>query len=232
MTDALPFDPCAPVYLSAEDRVSCPDWPGVLRWVSDGWRLAISSKCDKFLLQEFCTTVDGETFWNGQGRGRRSLVQLVSDFGDKVDGLALACDGIADDPAQAFPAFVAARGDLLECFEANRVCRHDYARVILQDGNLRLAVDPSGQFYRLQWCYQDEMKAHYSSGFQPYWKSICISPAIADVMHFIGSRVYNTDSHLRFSDIRYDPCPTLFRALDDVPPLAALGVWPALPVIP
>jgi hypothetical protein len=230
MTDALPFDPFAAVSLTAADRVSAPDFPGVLVRISADWRLAISSKCDKFLLQERCTSSDGETFWNGQGRGRRSLVQLVADFGDKVDGLALACDGIADDPAQAFPAFVAARNDLLECFEANRVCRHDYQRVILQDGNLRLAVDPSGEFYRLQWCYQDEMRAQYSNGFKPYWKSICISPSISDISRYIGSMVYTTDG--RFSDMPFEPCPTLFRALDDVPPLAALGDWPSLPVIP
>jgi hypothetical protein len=230
MTDVFAFDACAAVSVTAADRVTASDFPGVLVRISADWRLAISMKCDKFLLQERCTSSDGETFWNGQGRGRRSLVQLVSDFGDKVDGLALACDGIADDPAQAFPAFVAARNDLLECFEANRVCRHDYARVILQDGNLRLAVDPSGQFYRLQWCYQDEMFAERDNGFKPYWKSVCISPSIHRVRHFVGGMVYNTDG--RFSQDSADPCITLFFALDDLPPLAALGDWPALPVIP
>jgi hypothetical protein len=230
MTDPLPFDPFAAVSLTAADRVSSPDFPGVLRWISADWRLVISMKCDKFILQERCKTSDGATVWIGQGRGRRSLVQLVSDFGDKLDGLALACDGIPDDPSQAFPAFAAALADLLDCFEAHRVCRHDYGRVILQDGNLRLAVDASGDFYRLQWCYIADMHAQYKRDFKPYWKSICISPSLDKIRQYIDVRCFDTNT--KFSDVASQPCPTLYASLKDLPPLAALGVWPSLPAIP
>lgn len=220
MSEPLP----SVVALSGLDRVTSPDFPGVVRKIGSVWRVSVSMDCDKYLLQSRAATndPDQEFVWMGRGRGFKTLsLMLASKHALECDGLAQACVGLPEDPLQAFPAFLSARLDLLAGFRLHDWSSADYGFVLFQDQNLRLVVDPIGESYRLQWVPIADMRA----GPCHNWKVIRTAAAISEIEDHL-SYVYDTD------DWDAQPCPDLYAFCRSLPPLAADGDWPSLPARP
>ena len=221
MTDFL-SDDVADVVVRASDRITASDYPAVLASIGDDLRLVLNLDCDRYILQDRRSASDGETIWMSSRRGCKSLSDLLAKFSPSVLGLAVACDGLPDDPSEAFPAFSSARRELLAGFDANRWALDDYGRVMVRDGNMRLVVEPSGLLYRLQRINRDDFLFNKS----PDWITCFISRDTKAILAFIEVRVQNTQNW------SLPPCPDLVRGICRLPHLASDGVWPVLPPRP
>lgn len=94
-------DPVKPLARSV--RMSDPDYPGVVRRVGSGWRLVVSLDGRRYRLQPLAVVGNGEVWPSPPALVASSLSELVSKCAASVEGLAQACEGLPDDPAQANP---------------------------------------------------------------------------------------------------------------------------------
>lgn len=87
------------------------DYPGVLRCFGSELRLVVSPDGRRYRLQPLA---GDRVSWASPGAlGAARLLTLLAKFAAQVDGLALACEGLPDDPTQALPDLVAARAALV-----------------------------------------------------------------------------------------------------------------------
>jgi len=94
-------DPVKPLARSV--RMSDPDYPGVVRYVGSGWRLVVSLDGRRYRLQPRAVVGSGEVWPSPPALVAFSLSELVGKCAASVEGLAQACEGLPDDPAQANP---------------------------------------------------------------------------------------------------------------------------------
>jgi hypothetical protein len=170
-------------------------------------------------------TDEGERWVSRDGRGLADLAALVRKHGSAVPGLADACAALPDDPSVAVPAVVEAREDLVGRFRANDWRRDDYPRVIRQDTQIRLVVEPSGERYRLQWVHYDD----WLFGGCNLWRTVCMSDRLQVLRDYIGDRVHSPgegESGKGGVRARAD------RLMADLPEFAREGLWPELPARP
>lgn len=96
----------------ARERVelmSDSDYPGVLRQVSDGWRLVVSPDGRRYRLQALVQVAYRDEWASLVHLQGMTLAVLLQRAGDEVEGLASACEGLPENPALAAPEFVAKR---------------------------------------------------------------------------------------------------------------------------
>lgn len=209
--------------LDATARQTDPDWPGVVVYLSEVERVALSSDASRFLLQRIAETDDGPRWMSPRGPKTATLSAFVAHHGPKVPGLAESLDGVPERPEDAAPDFYARWSAMKDAFNATDWRRDDYARVICHDGNMRLVVDPEGVTYRVQWQPRD---AYFSEGPFNSWHTQFIGPDTDKLRSLIHQRVYDTD------DWDAPACQGIIRALDEAPRLARDGAWPILPERP
>lgn len=208
-------------------RMSDDDYSGALLLVGQGVRLVVNPAGTRYALQR-SGVLDGQTVWAGTSYA--TLSKLVLNQAAECEGLAVACEGLPDAPADALPDLQKMRQDVLDGFTATDWRRDDYPRMIHQDGNLRLVVDPSGSVYRLQWVAPTDL---VSGRALSKWQTIKSSAYSADLLDHILERVYSVDDPF---EAQFDPdrskghiASALQAALESAPPMARDGQWPNLP---
>lgn len=217
-----------PLPLSASVRMSDDDFPGVLCSLGDRVRLVVNASGSRYRVQFLCDGPDGALWTSPPHACASKLTALRDKLGADFPRLVQACDVWPDAPADCLPDLRSRRLALLGVFEARDVKREDYSRVVRRDGNLRIAVDPDGVRYRLQWI----SFADYEADACDHWHTQFMALAVTDLRQFIHSRVYDPDN-----GGWWNPDVSFKSALSDrlcsgLPEYCRDGRWPALPVIP
>lgn len=215
--------------LPAWARMTDADYPGVVAYLSQEWRLVVSWNGKRYALQQLGQT-DAGPLWVPAGGGRTpgTLAGIVAKFGGRVPGLAAVCESLPDQPAQAAPLFVARSDARQAAFEARDVRRAAYARVVSRDGQMRLSVDPDGLLYLLQWVPKDEQDWHGAS-----WVLLASSPTLAGLWAFVAEKVFEPVGPGPLNRRRGDDLADRWAALcDGLPERADAGVWPFVPPVP
>lgn len=215
-------DPIAPLPASA--RMGDAAWPGVIAQLGPDWRLCVSSDGKRYVLQQLAQTDAGPLWVAAGGKSPATLGRIVAKYAAQVEGLAALCESLPDDPAQAAPAFVGAVY-LREVVHALRdVRRSTYGRVVAQDGQIRLAVDPDGQFYLIQWVPQADLDLSY-----PVWQVLHSAETLSDVRAFMLGTVFQPEGSGRRNRRRGDDLsPRVEAFLSGLPERADGAVWPVL----
>lgn len=195
------------------------DWPGVIARLPGDWRLIRDRDGKRYHVQRRADAPEGEV-WVAPAKHKAKTRAALLSMCPHIEGLAEACEGLPEDPAEALPAYQAALDDCSERFARNDWRREDYGRVIVRDGNLRLVVEPSGETYRLQW---HSTKIH---GPCDHWRTIKIADRLSSIREKVEAEVFAIEGE----DV--PPCLDLVRAMDDLPEVAADGSWPKLPKRP
>ena len=211
--------------LAASARMSDPDWPGVVCQLAPDWRLVVTSDGKRYALQQLGQT-DAGPVWMPAGGGRSpgTLARIVAKFGGRVAGLAALCESLPDDPAQALPGFVWSVAMREVVHKLRDVRRGDYGRVVAHDGQLRLAVDPDGLRYLLQWVPKADLDLDW-----PVWQVLLSAATLSDVRAFMLDNVFQPEGS-GFAGRRRgdDLLPRVDAFLSGLPERADAGVWPAL----
>lgn len=223
MTDAT-------VPLSASARMSDPDWPGVVGQLGPDWRLVVSSDGKRYTLQQRVPTDAGPRWVSAGGKSPATLARIRAKYAPTVKGLAALCDALPVDPAAAAPLVVAAIRAKDAVFEARDIARNDYARVVARDGQIRLAVDPDGLRYVLQWVRLADARADLP-GLR--WRRLFDAPALSDVRGFVLDNVAGINGPGRAGLVCGDDLSPRWQALvAGLPERADAGVWPFVPPVP
>lgn len=223
MTDAI-----AP--LPASVRMSDADYPGVVGQLGPDWRLVVSSDGKRYTLQQRVSDDAGPRWVSAGGKSPATLARIRAKYGPTVKGLAALCDALPIDPAAAAPLLVAAIRAKDAVFEARDVARNDYARVVARDGQIRLAVDPDGLRYVLQWVKLADARADLP-GLR--WRRLFDAPALSDVRGFVLDKVAGLNGSGRAGVVRgYDLLPRWQALVAGLPERADAGVWPFIPPVP
>lgn len=208
-------------------RMSDDDYAGALLSLGQGVRLVVNPAGTRYALQR-SGVLDGQMVWAGASYA--TLSKLVLNQAAGCEGLAVACEGLPDAPCDALPELQQMRQDVLDGFAATDWRREDYPRMICQDGNLRLVVDPSGSVYRLQWVAPTDLGSGRAIN---NWATIKSSAYSADLLDHLLKRVYSVYDDF---DDQFDPdrskghiASALQATLESVPPMARDGQWPNLP---
>ena len=197
------------------------DWPGVISWLSDEWRLSVDLFGKRYHCQRAGLDSGGVERWVAPpGHKHRTRSALLAKCG-ALPNIGVACEGLPEDPSQALPGFRAAVESETERFHLNDWRREEYGRVIVRDGNMRLAVDAAGELYLLQWV---PTKVGASGKPCHGWSNLCKSATAQGLGDKLG-QVFDVNGSER-------PCPEIHRALEGAPRLAADGNWPVLPERP
>ena len=170
---------------SSSSRMSDDDYAGVLVHLGGGVRLSVNPAGNRYALQR-SALVEGVTVWAGTSYARLST--LISKQGGTVDGLAVACDGLPDDPALAAPDLQAARQSVLDAFQATDWRRDDYPLVLCVDGSLRLVIASDGSEYRLQWL---SIAEQYSDTPRNNWRTVKVSSIAPPLIGCVRNEVYD-----------------------------------------
>ena len=218
---------------SAHVRMSDADYAGVMAQVNETCRVVVNPAGTRYAVQ-IGSTLDGETVWAGQSYG--TLSKLLEKQAPQVQGLANACMGLPELPDAALPDLQDQRRELLDGFKGTDWRRDDYARVVEQDGNMRLVVSPCGTQYRLQWVSVEAFNT-IETLLALSWSTIRTSTSIAAIKRHFLEVVGSVHDEWRYtaSDEPVDKsqvAPALQAAFEQVPTLAEDGQWPALPARP
>lgn len=205
-------DDILPVVLLSSDRMSDPGWPGVLVRVGADRRVCVNAAGTRYAFQRSGASDFGER-WGGASYA--TLAALLRVNAKSCAGLSEACSRLPDSPALAMPDLQAAQADLSARFDATDFRHGDYARVICQDGNMRLIVEPDGLCYRIQWISAGQ----YVSGACDEWHTQRMSSFASELLAWFDVRVFCRD----YSEGL--PAPELRQALCSVPENASDGVW-------
>ena len=223
MTDAI-----AP--LSAAARMSDADYPGVVGQFGPQWRLVVSSDGKRYTLQQLASTDAGPRWLSVGGKSPSTLERICAKYAAQVDGLAAFCATLHPDPAAALSLFVEAVRARDAAFEARDVSRNDYARVLACDGQIRLAVDPDGLVYVLQWVRLADARAD-APGLR--WRRLFAAPTLSDVRRFVLDKVAGINGPGRAGLVRGDDLSPRWQAMvQGLPERADAGVWPFVPPVP
>ena len=221
MTDAI-----AP--LSAAARMSDADYPGVVGQFGPDWRLVASSDGKRYTLQQLASTDAGPRWVSAGGKSPSTLERICAKYAAQVDGLAALCATLHPDPAAALSLFVEAVRARDAAFEARDVCRADYARVAARDGQIRLAVDPDGLSYVLQWV---KFRDQDLPGVR--WKRLIAAPSLSPIGVYVLENVMGIDGPGSAGWVRGDDLLPRWQSLiEGLPERADAGVWPVLPPVP
>jgi len=214
--------------LNVAARMTDPDWPGVVCLVSDDVRLAVNAAGTRYALQRRRVTDDGFEVWPGVSFA--TLCKLVAKHGPLIEGLAVACEGLPDDPAFVSPDLQESRSLLLAQFAATDWRREDYGRVASRDGNLRVVVDPDATVYRVQRVDRHEFLA----GPCDNWRTIFISPYVETWRNWLFDMVFDTELGPKGFAVRDKSTVAALvdRLCDGLPPDVSDGLWPVLPPRP
>lgn len=206
------------------------DWPGVVGQLCPDWRLVVSSDGKRYTLQQRIVGADGERWASAGGKSPATLARIRAKYAPTVKGLAALCDALPIDPAEAAPSLVAAIRAKDAVFEARDIARNDYARVVARDGQIRLAVDPDGLLYVLQWVKLADARADAPD---LRWRRLFDAPALSDVRGFVLDKVAGLDGPGRAGLVRGDDLSPRWQALvAGLPERADAGVWPFIPPLP
>lgn len=223
MTDAI-----APLPASA--RMADADWPGVVGQLGPDFRLVVSSDGKRYTLQQRIFGADGERWASAGGKSPATLARIRAKYASTVKGLAALCDALPVDPAAAAPLLVAAIRAKDAVFEARDIARNDYARVVARDGQIRLAVDPDGLRYVLQWVRLADARAD-APGLR--WRRLFDAPALSDVRRFVLDNVAGINGPGHAGLVRGDDLSPRWQAMvQGLPERADAGVWPFVPPHP
>lgn len=218
------------VPLSASARMSDPDWPGVVGQLGPDWRLVVSSDGKRYTLQQRVPTDAGPRWVSAGSKSPATLARIRAKYAPTVKGLAALCDALPVDPAAAAPLVVAAIRAKDAVFEARDIARNDYARVVARDGQIRLAVDPDGLLYVLQWVRLADARADLP-GLR--WRRLFYAPTLSDVRGFVLDKVAGINGPGRAGLVRGDDLSPRWQALvAGLPERAGAGVWPFVPPVP
>lgn len=214
--------------LSAYVRMSDADYPGVMRRLSSDWRLSVSMDGRRYRLQRVAADVAGRPWVSPPHLSASSLSKLLRKGAALVDGLAQACEGLPDDPAQACPSLTASHNALLLAFQARDMRRADYARVVVRDLQLRLVVDPSGLTYCLQWVRNADRDFP-----NVRWRRIFGAAVLSDVRDYMLTNCVMPVGPGPWNLVRgVDLLPRIDVFLSGLPERADAGVWPFVPPVP
>lgn len=221
MTDAI-----AP--LSAAARMSDAGYPGVVGQFGPDWRLVVSSDGKRYTLQQLASTDAGPRWLSAGGKSPSTLETICAKYAAQVDGLAALCATLHPVPAAGLPQFVEAVRARDAAFEARDVCRADYVRVVARDGQIRLAVDPDGLSYILQWVKGADQ--HLPGAC---WKNLIEAPALSPIGVYVLEHVFGIVGPGFAGRVRGDDLLPRWQALiEGLPERADAGVWPVLPPVP
>lgn len=101
-------------------RMSDGDYPGVLRCFGSELRLVVSPDGGRYRLQPLAG--DGVSWASPGAWAAARLSTLLAKCGSLVEGLAVACEGLPDNPALALPDLVAARVALVAEIASDQAC--------------------------------------------------------------------------------------------------------------
>lgn len=218
------------VPLSASVRMSDADYPGVVGQLGSNWRLVVSSDGKRYTLQQRVPTDAGPRWVSAGGKSPATLARIRAKYGPMVKGLAALCDALPVDPTEAAPLLVAAIRAKDAAFEARDIARNDYARVVARDGQMRLAVDPDGRFYVLQWVKLADARADLP-GLR--WRRLFDAPRLSDVRGFVLDKVAGLNGPGRAGLVQGDDLTPRWQAMvQGLPERADAGVWPFVPPVP
>lgn len=130
--------------LDRATRMGDCDYPGALRSLGEGWRVAVSPDGRRYRLQPLISGPDGDCWGTPPSLVGLTLAALVSRGAGVVSGLAQACEGLPDDPALACPELTAQRQLLLAGLAADRekadAAKNERWRAFLRDQNEKRAA--------------------------------------------------------------------------------------------
>lgn len=135
--------------LDRATRMGECDYPGALRPVGEGWRVAVSPDGRRYRLQPLISGPDGDVWGSPPALVGLTLAALVARGAAVVSGLAQACEGLPDDPALACPELTAQRQVLLAGVAADRekadAAKNERRRAFLRDLNEKRAALSRGR---------------------------------------------------------------------------------------
>ena len=212
----------APLPLSA--RMSDADWPGVVCQLGPTGRLSVSSDGRRYVVQTLAQTDQGPLWLSAGGRQPATLRKLLAKFGGQVEGLAEACEGLPDDPAEGQPVFAARLQAQAEHLAATDWARDSYAGEVARDGSLRIVVTPDRSAYRLQWIAKRDI------GTGADWVTLRTASTLSEVWAFVREHVGSVIGPGRSGVLRGDAVEPRWRALvAGLPDSPAQAHVPALP---
>ena len=210
-----------PVALDPSARMSDDDWPGVLLYVSEGQRIAVNAKGNRYSLQASGAAPDGSRVWVGRSFARLSSLVAAAASPE----VAKAASGLPDDPAESRADLQAARSRLLAAFDATDWRRDEYPRAVWQHGNYRVIVTPCGSLYRGQWRHFVET----DQGRQQVgpWLNRWAAKTKTELARLMA---WNS---IGFDGADGLVAPDVFlKALDHLPENVTQGEWPDMPQRP
>ena len=162
------------------------------------------------------------------GKSPSTLERICAKYAAQVDRLAALCATLHPDPAAALSLFVEAVRARDAAFEARDVCRADYARVAARDGQIRLAVDPDGLSYVLQWV---KFRDQDLPGVR--WIKLFAAASLSPIWAYVLEHVTGIDGPGSAGWVRGDDLLPRWQSLiEGLPERADAGVWPVLPPVP
>ena len=188
-------------------RMGDADWPGVVCQLGSGWRLAVSSDGRRYVVQTLGQTDNGPMWFSAGGRQPATLPKLLAKFGPIVEGLAEACEGLPENPADALPIFAARLRAQQDHLAATYWARDSYAGEVARDGSLRLVVTPDRSAYRLQWIAKRDI------GTGADWATVCTADRLSEVWRFVRERVGSINGQGRVRVLRGDDVEPRWRAM-------------------
>lgn len=203
-------------------RMGHDEWPGVLLRFGDDWRLVVNSTGKRYSLQQRINAGGGSA-WDGPSYA--TLAKLLEKQSSAVEGLAQACSELPDRPARAMPDLTRAKAALTQVYEATDWRRHDYARVVRQDEQIRIAVCDRGQQYHFQWAIRED----FQSGVCNSWKSLFVTADLSALSEFVSDDLFDTLPHAHRRETWRGRGLAL---LDGLPDNCSQGAWSGLSVRP
>lgn len=214
--------------LAASVRASDDDYPGVVAQLGPDWRLAVSMNADRYSLHQRVQTDEGFAWVPAGGSSPKTLAKILAKYGERVEGLAAVCAGLPDDPAAAASLFAARRQVQLSDLERRDMFRADYARVVARQGQLRLAVDPDGLRYVLQWVRVADARRP-----DVRWRRVWDAPTLSEVWAFVRDNVAGLDGPGVAGRVRGDDLLPRWQAfVAGLPERADAGGWSFVPAMP
>lgn len=214
----------ATLTLRGHERMSDNDWPGVVARLSHGWRIAVSGNGSGYRLQQL-TVQDGKLIWWPVG-GRSLPAKLIAEWSHKVPGLAEAFASLPADPRETVSELIEANADLQERVDTSRVSSPRYCRVVSQSGQMRIAVDPTGYLYLVQWVASAE-----AGSDRAFWRTLIRLPSASAVERWLNNNAYDPDDGGWWSGDQTAIAHASASLVDGLAEWARDGVWQSLPSV-
>lgn len=203
-------------------------YAGVLFTFSANWRLIVNLKRSRFVVQELVRCPDRGLVWVS-GSYYATLSKLITTELSHCEELPDALLALPEFPKDALPALGQYYEKALLIGRQQDWRRDGYARALVTEGSLRLAVCPDGSIYRLQWKSILDLYAPQET----FWITQFKSATASAVRQYIVALVYDLDDGPFGKVASKDHiAPNIQAFLRDCPELASDGDWPEFPAIP